>query len=97
MPGGVATRFYPTPGWLGGGIDHASEPPYQMVFVGSCGTSTGSASVHPEPSLAPVQGPGWLPPKSFPVRQCLLTILSEEWHHRRYAERDLSILMADSP
>ena len=43
----------------------------------------------------PVEGPGWPPPRSFPVRQCLLIILNEEWHHRLYAERDLGILLAD--
>lgn len=42
----------------------------------------------------PVEGPGWPPPRSFPVRQCLLVILNEEWHHRIYAERDLDILLA---
>jgi uncharacterized damage-inducible protein DinB len=42
----------------------------------------------------PVEAPGWPPPKSFPVRQCLLVILNEEWHHRLYAERDLDILLA---
>jgi DinB superfamily/Pentapeptide repeats (8 copies) len=51
-----------------------------------------------EESLAahtdPVQGPGWPPPRSFPVRQCLLVILNEEREHRRYAERDLDILLA---
>jgi hypothetical protein len=26
------------------------------------------------------------------VRECLLCILSEEWHHRLYAERDLAVL-----
>jgi len=40
----------------------------------------------------PVEGPGWPPPRSFPVRECLLVILNEEWEHRLYAERDLSVL-----
>ena len=40
----------------------------------------------------PVQGPGWPPPISFPVRECLLCILNEEWEHRLYAERDLTAL-----
>jgi hypothetical protein len=44
----------------------------------------------------PVVGPGWPPPVSFPVRQCLLIILNEEWEHRLYAERDLAILQARS-
>jgi uncharacterized damage-inducible protein DinB len=44
----------------------------------------------------PVEGPGWPPPRSFPVRQVLLTILNEEWEHRLYAERDLDVLEARS-
>ena len=41
----------------------------------------------------PVEGPGWPPPVSFPVRDCLLTVLNEEWHHRLFAERDLDALV----
>jgi len=40
----------------------------------------------------PVVGPGWPEPRSYPVRRCLLCILSEEWEHRLYAERDLDAL-----
>ena len=40
----------------------------------------------------PVEAPGWPPPRSFPVRECLLVILNEEWEHRLYAERDLAAL-----
>jgi DinB superfamily len=42
----------------------------------------------------PVDAPGWPPPRSFPVRECLLTVLDEEWNHRRYAERDLAVLQS---
>ncbi len=42
----------------------------------------------------PVEGPGWPPPRSFPVRECLLVTLNEEWEHRLYAERDLAALEA---
>ena len=42
----------------------------------------------------PVEGPGWPRPRSYPVRECLLVILNEEWEHRLYAERDLSALEA---
>ena len=45
----------------------------------------------------PVDGPGWPPPRSFPVRQCLLIVLNEEWHHRLFAERDLDALHGDAP
>jgi DinB superfamily/Pentapeptide repeats (8 copies) len=36
-----------------------------------------------------VDGPGWPEPRSYPVRECLLVVLNEEWEHRLYAERDL--------
>jgi hypothetical protein len=32
--------------------------------------------------------------RSYPVRECLLVILNEEWEHRLYAERDLDALEA---
>jgi hypothetical protein len=44
----------------------------------------------------PVEGPGWPRPRSYPVRECLLIILNEEWEHRLYAERDLDALEARS-
>lgn len=35
--------------------------------------------------------PGWPPPEEeVPVAECLLILLNEEWHHRLYAERDLT-------
>jgi uncharacterized damage-inducible protein DinB len=40
----------------------------------------------------PVEGPGWPQPRSYPVRECLLVVLNEEWHHRLFAERDLAVL-----
>lgn len=42
----------------------------------------------------PVDGAGWPPAQSFPVRQCLLVVLNEEWQHRLFAERDLDVLTA---
>jgi len=42
----------------------------------------------------PVEGPGWPEPRSYPVRECLLVTLNEEWEHRLYAERDLDVLEA---
>ena len=42
----------------------------------------------------PVLEPGYPASESFPVRRCLQAILSEEWEHRRYAERDLDVLAA---
>ena len=36
--------------------------------------------------------PGWPRMESFPVKECLRTVLNEEWEHRLYAERDLTAL-----
>jgi len=41
-----------------------------------------------------VDQPGWPEPRSYPVRQCLLVILNEEWVHRLFAERDLDAVEA---
>jgi hypothetical protein len=42
---------------------------------------------------APLVGPGWPDEgETFPVSECLLIVLNEEWHHRLYAERDLAAL-----
>jgi len=40
----------------------------------------------------PVLGPGYPEPESFAVRRCVQAILSEEWEHRLYAERDFDVL-----
>lgn len=54
------------------------------------GLSDESLDGHTEP----VEGPGWPEARSYPVRECLLCILNEEWEHRLYAERDLDALEA---
>lgn len=42
---------------------------------------------------APLIGPGWpAEGATFAVRECLLVVLNEEWEHRMYAERDLTVL-----
>ncbi len=38
--------------------------------------------------------PGWPRLEGFPVKECLLTVVNEEWEHRLYAERDLTALEA---
>src|SRR5262249_1455101 len=45
----------------------------------------------------PVTEPGYPAPESFAVRRCLQAILTEEWEHRLYAERDLSALESRFP
>jgi hypothetical protein len=45
-----------------------------------------------EAHTSPVDAPGWPPPKSYPIRSCLLVVLNEEWQHRLFAERDFDVL-----
>jgi uncharacterized protein YjbI with pentapeptide repeats len=44
----------------------------------------------------PVLEPGYPESESFPVRRCLQAILSEEWEHRLYVERDFDVIDARS-
>jgi uncharacterized damage-inducible protein DinB len=59
-----------------------------MVHEVLAGLTDESLAAH----TTPVDGPGWPPPASFPVKECLLIVLNEEWEHRQYAERDLAAL-----
>jgi hypothetical protein len=45
----------------------------------------------------PVTEPGYPEPESFAVRRCLQAIVSEEWAHREFAERDLDALTGTAP
>ncbi|MCW6006768.1 DinB family protein [Micromonospora sp. CPCC 205371] len=36
--------------------------------------------------------PGWPQAENFPLKECLHIVLNEEWEHRLYAERDLTIM-----
>jgi len=36
--------------------------------------------------------PGWPQLENFPFKECLVVVLIEEWEHRLYAERDLTLL-----
>ena len=45
-----------------------------------------------EETTTPVTEPGHPAADGYSVRECLRTVLEEEWEHRLYAERDLEIL-----
>jgi len=40
---------------------------------------------------------GWPRAEQFPVKECLSIVLTEEWQHRLYAERDLDALVTAPP
>jgi hypothetical protein len=44
----------------------------------------------------PVLESGYPEPESYAVSRCLQAVLSEEWEHRLYAERDFDVLEARS-
>jgi uncharacterized damage-inducible protein DinB len=44
----------------------------------------------------PVEAEGWPPPDSYAIAEALGIVVNEEWHHRRFAERDLAVLEARS-
>ncbi len=41
--------------------------------------------------------PGWPQVETFPFKECLLIVINEEWEHRLYAERDLTVLEKEAP
>ncbi|GAA2691450.1 DinB family protein [Actinoplanes palleronii] len=43
-------------------------------------------------TTTPVDAPGYPDPAGYPITRCLGAILSEEWEHRLFAERDLDAL-----
>jgi hypothetical protein len=81
--------------------DRAVRPPLDVVLAlrrDRMATVRGLVDGLTDASLdrvtVPVEGPGWPRPRSYPVRECLLVVLNEEWEHRLYAERDLRSLTA---
>jgi uncharacterized damage-inducible protein DinB len=47
-------------------------------------------------TTTPVEGRGWPPADAYSVAEVFGIILNEEYHHRRYAERDL-VKLAEQP
>jgi uncharacterized damage-inducible protein DinB len=45
----------------------------------------------------PVEGAGWPPADGYSVAEVWGIVVNEEWHHGRYAERDLTALESRSP
>jgi hypothetical protein len=89
------------PGWDDIPCDRAVRPSLDEVLVvrraRQATVRDVIASLTPErlATVVSAPGPGWPPPEeSMPVADCLLVLLNEEWHHRLFAERDLTALEA---
>jgi hypothetical protein len=86
------------PGWDGIPWDRDARPPLDEVLAvrrdRQAMVRRVLASLTDEQLAAEVTRtePGWPQAENFPVKQCLHIVLNEEWQHRLYAERDLTVL-----
>ena len=86
------------PGWAGVHWDRDALPTLDEVLAvrreRQASVSKVLASLTAEQLASTVSRtePEYPQEEDFPVKECLLIILNEEWEHRLYAERDLSIV-----
>jgi hypothetical protein len=86
------------PGWDGIPWDRDAQPPLDDVLAvrrdrqAMVRSVVGSLTDEQLASSVTRTEPGWPQIKDFPLKECLLVVLNEEWEHRRYAERDLTAL-----
>jgi hypothetical protein len=86
------------PGWDGIPWDREARPPLDEVLM--VRRERHAMVRHLVESLTDEQlatevtrtEPGWPRLENFPLKECLLIVLNEEWQHRLYAERDLDKL-----
>ncbi len=86
------------PGWDGIPWDRQATPTLDQVLVVRQARQAMVADVIASltddqlASEVSQMAPGWPRLERFALRECLLIVLNEEWHHRLFAERDLGLL-----
>ncbi len=86
------------PGWDGIPWDREARPSLEEVLVvrrdRQATVRRVMASLTDERLASEVSRtePGWPRLESLPLKECLRIVLNEEWEHRLYAERDLTVL-----
>lgn len=86
------------PGWPGIPWDREARPPFDEVLAlraeRQAMVRKVIASLTDEQLASTVTqtAPGWPIIEDFPLQECLQIVLIEEWEHRQYAERDLTVL-----
>ena len=86
------------PGWDGIPWDREARPSLDEVLAvrrdrqAMVGRVLGSLTDGQLASEVTRTEPGWPRMENFPVKECLRIVLNEEWEHRLYAERDLTLL-----
>lgn len=89
------------PGWDGIPWDRDARPSVAEVLVvrrerqAMVGQVMGSLTEEQLSSTVTRMEPGWPQLEDFPLKECLWIVLNEEWEHRLYAERDLTVLEND--
>src|SRR5688572_28974642 len=86
------------PGWDGIPWDREARPSLDEVIAvrgerrAMVGEVIASLTAEQLASSVTRTEPGWPQAEGFPIRECLHIVLIEEWEHRLYAERDLTVL-----
>ena len=86
------------PGWDGIPWDREAQPSLDEVLTvrrerqAMVGEVMASLTGEQLASSVTRTEPGWPQAEDFPFRECLHIVLIEEWEHRLYAERDLTVL-----
>jgi hypothetical protein len=86
------------PGWDGIPWDQDARPDLDEVLVvrrerqAMVRTVIDGLTTEQLDSTVTMTEPGWPQLEGFPLKECLLIVLNEEWEHRTYAERDLTAL-----
>ncbi|HEX6686242.1 MAG TPA: DinB family protein [Candidatus Limnocylindrales bacterium] len=90
------------PGWDGIPWDRAAQPSLDEVLTvrrerqEMVGDVIASLTDEQLASDVAQTEPGWPQAESFPFKECLQIVLIEEWEHRLYAERDLTVLKKEN-
>jgi hypothetical protein len=86
------------PGWDGIPWDREAQPSLDEVLTirherqAMVGEVMASLTGEQLASSVTRTEPGWPQAEEFPLQECLHIVLIEEWEHRLYAERDLTVL-----
>jgi hypothetical protein len=106
---GIGSPWHPldlpwdeAPGWDGIPWDREARPPLDDVLAvrrerqATVGQVLARLTADQLDSRVSMTEPGWPQLEGFPLRDCLLIVLNEEWHHRLFAERDLDVIERDT-
>jgi hypothetical protein len=84
------------PGWDGIPWDRDARPGLDEVLAvrrerqAMVATVIDGLTAEQLSSSVTMEEPGWPQLEDFPLAECLLIVLNEEYQHRQYAERDLT-------